>query len=68
MPNCLADNITGHSRDPYVHLRDRRLYLFYIVNILVKRVPGSVPVTIPVSSITRTALAFFHHFFYNCSG
>ena len=28
MPNCLADNITGHSCDPYVLLRDRRLYLF----------------------------------------
>ena len=27
MPNCLADNITGHSCDPYVLLRDRRLYL-----------------------------------------
>ena len=37
MPNCLADNITGHSCDPYVFLRDRRLYLFYIANILVKR-------------------------------
>ena len=28
MPNCLADNITGHSCDPYVLLRDRRLYFF----------------------------------------
>ena len=28
MPNCLADNITGHSCDPYVLLRDRRLYVF----------------------------------------
>ena len=37
MPNCLADNITGHSCDPYVFLRDRRLYFFYIANILVKR-------------------------------
>ena len=26
MPNCLADNITGHSCDPYVLLRDRHLY------------------------------------------
>ena len=40
MPNCLADNITGHSCDPYVLLRDKRLYLFYIANILlVKRIP-----------------------------
>ena len=28
MHNCLADNITEHSCDPYVLLRDGRLYLF----------------------------------------
>ena len=28
MPNCLADNITGHSCDPYALLRDERLCLF----------------------------------------
>ena len=27
MPNCLADNITGHLCDPYVLVRDRRLHL-----------------------------------------
>ena len=27
MPHCLADNIIGHSCDPYVLLRDGRLYL-----------------------------------------
>ena len=74
MPNCLADNITGHSCDPYVFLRDIRLYLFYIANILVKRVPvpGSVPVTgsqlAHPNSITRTPWRIFHHLFYNCSG
>ena len=30
MPNCLADNITGHSCDPYGRLRDRRLYFFML--------------------------------------
>ena len=28
MPNCLADNITGHLCDPYVLLSDGRLYFF----------------------------------------
>ena len=38
MPNCLADNITGHSCDPYVFLSTIcKAYLFYIANILVKR-------------------------------
>ena len=51
IPNCQADTITGHSCDPYVFLRDRRLYLFYIAELfsettpLVKRVPCSVLVT-----------------------
>ena len=27
VPNCLADKTTGHSCDPYVLLRDGRLYL-----------------------------------------
>ena len=49
MPNCLADNITGHSCDPYVFLRDIRLYLFYIANILVKH----VPVGLPGSTVSR---------------
>ena len=31
MPNGLAHNITGHSCDPYVLLRDRRLYLFFFI-------------------------------------
>ena len=43
MPNCLADNVTGHSCDPYLFLRDRQtsvgLFVLYsiIANILVKR-------------------------------
>ena len=28
MPKCLADNITGHSCDPYVLLRDIYLFLY----------------------------------------
>ena len=46
MPNCLADNTTGHLCDPYVLLRDLYVCIcFYIANILVKRVPGSIQVT-----------------------
>ena len=30
MPNCLANNITGHSCDPYVLLRDRRLNSLFL--------------------------------------
>ena len=58
MPNCLADNITGHSCDPYVFLRDRpSVFVLYCEHFsettpLVKRVPGSVPVTSSITPFT----------------
>ena len=61
MPNCLADNIIGHSCGPYVLLRDRRLYLFlYCEHFSETRRPTGQPVG-PSPSLDSSPPELDHH-------
>ena len=63
MPNCLADNTTGHLCDPYVLVRDRRLYLLLYCEHFSETRTGYSSLTHPNSIATRTALAYLSSFF-----
>ena len=66
MPNCLTDNLTGHSCDPYVLLRDIRLYLFLYCEHFSEARDEPVTSLAHLNSIATWRI--FHHLFYHCSG